>query len=248
MGFENHDTDFSGKRVLVVGGSAGIGNAVAQGFLKRGAEVHVWARKPSAADYAGVPESDLEGIRYHSMDVADFEAVEAWVPPFDGLDVVVCAQGHVIYKRGEFKWKGFRDVVDVNLTANMVIIDKFLPMLEKSKGSAIVVSSTAAYHATVGNPAYNASKAGAVALVRTLGAAYARSGVRVNGLAPGFVPTRMTQVTTDREERAEAMRSRIPMGRFGRPEDMAGVCLFLASPLAAYVTGQTIACDGGLVL
>ncbi len=242
------DTDFSGKRVLVVGGSAGIGNAVAQGFLKRGAEVHVWARKPSAKDYEGVPESDLEGIHYHQMDVSDFEAVENWQAPFDSLDVVVCAQGHVIYKRGEFHWKGFQEVTDVNLTANMVIIDKFLPMLEKTRGSAIVVSSTAAYHATVGNPAYNASKAGAVALVRTLGAAYARSGVRVNGLAPGFVPTRMTEVTTKREDRVDAMKSRIPMGRFGKPEDMAGVCLFLASPLAAYVTGQTIACDGGLVL
>lgn len=185
---QNPDTDFSGKTVLVVGGSAGIGNAVAQAFARRGAEVHVWARKASAEDYAGVEGSDLEGLRYHQMDVTDFEAVEAWEAPFDALDVLVCAQGHVIYRRGEFRTEGFREVVDVNLTSNMAIIGKFLPMLEKTGGSATVVSSTAAYHATVGNPAYNASKAGAVALVRTLAAAYAASGVRVNGWRPASCP------------------------------------------------------------
>ncbi len=242
------DTDFSGKTVLVVGGSAGIGNAAAQAFRARGAEVHVWARKPSAEDYADAPGSDMTGLHYHQVDVSDFDAVEAWAPPFDRLDVLVCCQGHVLYRRAEFQVKGFQEVLDVNLTSNMAIIGRFQPMLETAKGSVIVVSSTAAFHATVGNPAYNASKAGAVALVRTLAQGMATSGVRVNGLAPGFVPTRMTRVTTDREDRAETMRARIPMGRFGQPEEMAGVCLFLASPLASYVTGQTIICDGGLVL
>ena len=108
----------------------------------------------------------------------------------------------------------------------------------------------AAYQATRGNPAYNASKAGAVALVRTLGDAWARGagGIRVNGIAPGLVDTKLTQVTTRHPKRLEAALLAIPMGRLGTPQDMAGVALFLASPLAAYITGQTLIVDGGMVL
>src|SRR5690606_12393862 len=95
---------------------------------------------------------------------------------------------------------------------------------------------------------YNASKTGAVGLTRTLGEAWAREGIRVNGIAPGFVATKMTKVTTDNPERLENAISRIPVGRMGTPADMAGVALFLASPLAAYVVGQTIPVDGGLIL
>ena len=97
-------------------------------------------------------------------------------------------------------------------------------------------------------PAYNASKAGAVGLVRTLGDAWARDGIRVNGIAPGFVATKMTAVTTGDPQRLEAAIRRIPLGRLGTPQDMAGVALFLASPMSAYVVGQTIPVDGGLLL
>ena len=239
------DTDFTGKRVLVVGGSAGIGNAVAQGFLKRGAEVHVWARKPSAKDYEGVPESDLEGIHYHQMDVADFPAVETWEAPFDSLDVVVCAQGHVIYKRGEFKWKGFQEVTDVNLTANMVIIDKFLPMLEKTKGSAIVVSSTAAYHATVGNPAYNASKAGVHMVTKSLAAEWAPKAVRVNAVAPGFIDTPMSHRSMVNADWYASWLKDVPMGRMGKPDEIASAVLFLASDASSLMTGAVLVADGG---
>jgi 3-oxoacyl-[acyl-carrier protein] reductase len=108
-----------------------------------------------------------------------------------------------------------------------------------------VISSTAAYHATRGNPAYNASRAG---LVRALGEAWAAEGIRVNGIAPGLVDTKMTKVTTEHPARLAAALGRIPLKRLGTPRDMAGVALFLASPLAAYVVGQTLQVDGGLIL
>jgi 3-oxoacyl-[acyl-carrier protein] reductase len=240
--------DFSGKTVLVVGGSSGIGNGIAQAFRARGAAVHVWGTRASAADYAGTEGSDLTGLGYSQVDVSDFKAIEDWQAPFTSLDVLVLCQGTVIYKRGEFAMDGFQRVIDINLNSLMACAIRFHDMLTASKGSLITVSSTAAYHSTKGNPAYNASKTGAVGLTRTLADAWAGDGIRVNGIAPGLVDTKLTKVTTDNPERLKASIARIPARRLGTPEDMAGVALFLASPLAAYVVGQTIPVDGGLIL
>ena len=100
----------------------------------------------------------------------------------------------------------------------------------------------------MGNPAYNASKTGAVGLTRTLAQAWAEDGIRVNGIAPGLVDTKMTKVTTANPRRLEGAIERIPLKRLGTPADMAGAALFLASPLSAYVLGQTLVVDGGLIL
>lgn len=240
--------DFTGRRVLVVGGSSGIGNGIARAFLARGAEVDVWGTRATAADYASEPGSELSGLRYAQVDVADEAAVAGVARAFERLDVLVLSQGIVLYRRGEYAMQGFRRVLDVNLSSVMVCCTAFHPRLQASGGSVIVVSSTAAFHATRGNPAYAASKAGAVGLVRTLADAWAGDGIRVNGIAPGFVATKMTQVTTGDPKRLEAALRRIPAGRLGTPQDMAGAALFLASPLAAYVFGHTIPVDGGLLL
>ncbi|UCE32299.1 MAG: SDR family oxidoreductase [Burkholderiales bacterium] len=243
-----HELDFSGRTVLVVGGSSGIGNGIAQAFRAKGAIVYVWGTRASVADYASEPGCDLAGLHYAQVDVSDRAAIEAWHVPFERLDVLVLSQGIVIYGRGEYQIGGFGRVVEVNLNSLMACAMKFRERLALSKGSLIVVSSTAAFHATRGNPAYAASKAGAVGLTRTLGEAWARDGIRVNGIAPGFVATKMTRVTTEHPKRLEATLQRIPLARLGTPSDMAGVALFLASPLAAYVVGQTIPVDGGLLL
>jgi len=239
--------DFAGKTALVVGGSSGIGNASARAFREAGARVHVWGTRESASDY-DAPDSDLTDMHYAQMDVSDFDAVERYKPPFEQLDVLVLSQGKVLYKRQEFATKGFADVVDVNLNSLMVCAGKFQSLLAKANGSLIIISSTAAFHATRGNPAYGASKAGAAGLTKNLAQAWANDGIRVNGIAPGFVPTKMTEVTTQNEQRANATRARIPLGRFGKPEEMASVALFLASDMSSYIVGQTIVVDGGLIL
>jgi 3-oxoacyl-[acyl-carrier protein] reductase len=240
--------DFTGRRVLVVGGSSGIGNGIARAFLERGARVAAWGTRAAAADYADEPGSDLGGLDYAQVDVSSDGAVARAAAAFDALDVLVLSQGIVLYRRGEYAMPGFRQVLDVNLSSVMACCTAFHALLKASRGSAIVVSSTAAFHATRGNPAYAASKAGAVGLVRTLADAWAADGIRVNGIAPGFVATKMTQVTVDHPERLAAALQRIPAGRLGTPRDMAGAALFLASPLAAYVVGHTIPVDGGLLL
>lgn len=242
------DLDFTGKTALVVGGSSGIGNGIAQCFRERGAEVHVWGTRPSAEDYAGLQGSNLEGLTYSQVDVADVDAIERYRPPFEALDVLVLCQGIVAYKRAEFQREGWDKVMAVNLSSLRACAMAFHDALARSKGALIIVSSTAAFHATRGNPAYTASKAGAVALTRTLGEAWAPKGISVNGIAPGFVETKLTRVTTEDPKRRDAALANIPAGRFGTPRDIAGAALFLASPLASYVRGQTLIVDGGLIL
>ena len=172
-----------------------------------------------------------QGLEYSQLDVASPQAIAQFAPSFDKLDVLVLAQGAVIYRRGEFEMDGFRKVLEVNLMSLMACATKFQAMLSASKGSLIIVSSTAAYHSTMGNPAYNASKTGAMGLTRTLGEAWAENGIRVNGIAPGLVDTKMTKATTANPKRLEGALERIPLKRLGTPADMAGAALFLASPL-----------------
>lgn len=241
------DTDFSGARVLVVGGSSGIGNAIAQAFRARGGRVHVWGTRAEAADYSKQDGSDLTGLGYDSVDVSDPKATEKAPPPFpDGLDVLVLSQGTVLYGRKEFERAGWDKVMAVNLDSLMDCARRFKPDLVKAKGSVIIVSSIGGMRAQLGNPAYAASKAGAISLVKTLGRAWASEGVRVNGIAPGMVDTKLTKVTTENPKRLAETLEKIPCGRLGSPAEMAGVALFLASPLSAYICGQTLVVDGGI--
>lgn len=243
-----NELDFTGSNVLVIGGSSGIGNGIARGFLARGATVHVWGTRAAAADYAGEEGSDLTGLGYTQVDVADAEAIAAAPAPFEAIDVLVHSQGTVLYRRKEFEPEGWNKVMAVNVGSVMQISVRFHDQLAAARGSVIVVSSIGAFRATMGNPAYAASKAGAVSLVKTLAQAWAGAGIRVNGIAPSLVDTKMTKVTMDNAERRDRALAKIPLGRFGTVEEMAGVALFLASPLSSYICGQTIVVDGGLTL
>ena len=108
-----------------------------------------------------------------------------------------------------------------------------------------MINSGAAFRTTYGNPAYNASKAGILGLTRALAAAWIGAGIRVNGVAPGLVDAKLTKITTEHPDRLAGSLQTIPSGRLGTPDDIAGAVLFLASPLASYVVGQTILVDGG---
>jgi 3-oxoacyl-[acyl-carrier protein] reductase len=242
------DTDYTGKTVLVVGGSSGIGNGIAHAFVSRGARVHVWGTRANAGDYANVEGSDLVGLGYSFVDVGDPDVIEAAALPFDSLDVLVLCQGTVVYRRGEFEREGWDKVIAVNLSSLMHCCRKFQSQLAATRGSIIIVSSISGYQANRGNPAYAASKAGAVHLTHTLGQAWAPDGIRVNGLAPGLVDTKLTKVTTQNPNRLAGALAAIPARRMGTPADMAGAAIFLASPLASYVNGQTLIVDGGLSL
>ena len=243
-----NELDFTGKTILVVGGSSGIGNGVAHAFHERGGAVHIWGTRPSAADYDGVEGSDITGLTYHYVDVADRARIDQVAAGIPAMDVLVLCQGTVVYKRGEFEPPGWDRVMAVNLDSLMDCSRAFHDKLAAARGSIIIVSSVSGYKSNRGNPAYAASKAGAISLTKTLGEAWARDGIRVNGMAPGLVDTKLTKVTTEHPDRLAGALRGIPVGRMGTPADMAGAILFLASPLAAYVTGQTLIVDGGLSL
>jgi 3-oxoacyl-[acyl-carrier protein] reductase len=127
-----NELDFSGKKVLVVGGSSGIGNGIAQAFRRNGAHVHVCGTRSRAADYSPSDGSRLEGLDYAQLDVSDAKAIDNFRPPFDRLDVLVLAQGAVIYRRGEFEMAGFRRVIEVNLISLMACATRFHTLLSAS--------------------------------------------------------------------------------------------------------------------
>ena len=240
--------DFTGKRVLVIGGSSGIGNGIAHGFRGRGASVTVTGTRPDFGDYLEAEDADFSGLDYRQLDLTDRDAADRLAAELGAVDVLVLSQGTVRYGRQEFTREGWDAVVDINLNSVMDAARAFHPALATAKGAIIIISSVAAFKSTIGTPAYAASKAGAASLTKTLGEAWARDGIRVNGIAPGLVPTKLTSVTTEHPERLEATIKRIPLRRVGTPEDMAGAALFLASPLSGYITGQTLVVDGGLTL
>ena len=243
-----HEIDFSNKTVLAIGGSSGIGNGIARQFRDHGAQVFVSGTRASAQDYADEEGSELDGLHYFQWDVSRDSNVASLQAPFDSLDVLVVSQGIVEYRRAEFQMPTFRKVLDVNLMSVMSSCTKFQPMLAKTHGSIIMLGSGASFFSVMGNPAYSASKGALVTLTKTLAEAWAGDGIRVNGIAPGLIATKITKVTWDHPRRYQDSLDSIPMRRWGTPEDMGGIALFLASPLAAYLTGQMLIADGGMSL
>ena len=237
--------DFSGKNVLVIGGTSGIGNGIAHGFRDHGATVHVTGTRAKADDYAEADGSVMEGLTFHSLDVSDRDAVDAFEWP-EMLDVVILCQGIARYNREEFTRDGWDAVMSVNLDSLLDCANAVRGKLADSGGSLLIVSSIGGYRGLIGNPAYGASKAAAISMVKSLGVAFAAEGIRVNGIAPGYVHTKINDAFLGNEKFRDATIASTPRGRLGLPQDMAGVALFLASPLADYVVGQTISVDGGL--
>ena len=233
--------NFSEKKVLVTGGSNGIGNGIARAFREAGAAVVITGTRGSASDY----ETDLADMTYVQADLGKDEDVASLARNVGQLDVLVNNAGMVVYKRQEFEAETFRRVLEVNLTATLTLSNLLKPGLTATGGSIINIASLTSFFASAGNPAYGASKAGMVQLTKTLAVAWAKNGIRVNAIAPGWIATNMTEVSQSREAVNEEILRRTPMGRWSQPEDIAGVALFLASPLASYTTGETISVDGG---
>jgi 3-oxoacyl-[acyl-carrier protein] reductase len=240
--------DFTGRKVIVAGGSSGIGNGIAQAFRACGAEVTITGTRPPET-YAGEPGSDFAGLSFAQLDIGIDAQVAAFAQAWDGpLHVLVNASGTVAYRRKEFEIETFRRILDVNLTGVFHLCTLFHPKLKDTGGSIVNVTSLAAFNATKNNPAYSASKGGLGILTKTLADHWGRDGVRVNAVAPGFVESKLTKVSRDNPAIYQGSIAKTPLGRWGTPADMAGAALWLASEYASFVTGQSIVVDGGISL
>ena len=234
--------EFKGKRVLVTGGSQGIGLATAQAFQAAGAKVFVTGTRAAAGDYA----DDLSAFTYVQANFSKPGAGKLVAAAVGAIDVLVNNAG--TGRADEYTDEGFRFVVEVNLNAVMELSRELHLVLKESKGAIINIGSLASFLALRETPAYTASKAALLGLTRALADKWAPDGIRVNMVAPGFIRTRMTEIQRTSEEYEKRLLKSIPARRWGEPEEVAEVILFLASPRAPYVTGQSLAIDGGLML
>jgi NAD(P)-dependent dehydrogenase (short-subunit alcohol dehydrogenase family) len=233
----------AGRGAVVTGGTRGIGRAVADRLAADGADV-------------GVLDLDLDRDSPHEgwqADVADAAAVDAAIAEaaerFGGLAILVNNAGFgtakALHRYGDDEWAR---LVGVNLTGAWHAMRAALPHLRASgAGSIVSIAGTTASRPTRGEGPYAAAKAGLVALTKTAAVEFAPE-VRVNAVSPGYIATRLTRAVVEDERLRARVEGRIPLGRIGTVDDVAGVVAFLCGPDAAYLTGQDIVVDGGSIL
>jgi NAD(P)-dependent dehydrogenase (short-subunit alcohol dehydrogenase family) len=236
-----------GHRVLVVGGAGDIGSAISTAFLDAGCEVIATGVDRAALSVSALkPQSNLA---LHVLDVTNDAQIAAFVAEIGRLDTLVNCAG-VLARFKEYEVETFQRVLDVNLTGTFRLCNACRALLAangEAGGGIVNIASMNAYVALPWIPAYCASKAGVVMLTKSLALAWAKDGIRVNALAPGYIETSLN--AEGRKDRAhyERITSRIPQGRWGQPADIAGSAVFLSSPAARYITGTVLAVDGGFL-
>jgi len=237
------------KVVLITGASGGIGKAIAKKFAAAGAEVALNDIAPS--EEALKSFSQEIGAKYFLADVSKLEKVEKMVEEiqkeFGRLDVLVnnagITQDRTLAKMTKEEWQ---KVIDVNLTGVFNCSKAALPLLIQNQGNIISISSLVGQRGNFGQTNYAAAKAGIIGFTKSLAKEVGRLGVRVNAIAPGFIETRLTENLPP--EVTETVKKFTPLGRFGKPEEVANLIFFLASDQANFITGAVVNIDGGLPL
>jgi 3-oxoacyl-[acyl-carrier protein] reductase len=242
--FQGISYDYTGATVLITGGTSGIGLGCAHAYRDAGAEVIVTGRKLAASDY----DTDLANIAYRQVDVADRKALYALAASLPKLDILVNNAGGM--QGNEWEADAFDASLAVNLSSVFHLSSACKDLLAASPfpggASVIGIASMTSYFGFEWTPGYGAAKAGLVQLVKTLGMSWGRLGIRANAVAAGLTRSNLTAPVLDTmQEMVDETLKRQGLKRTGVPADIAAAVLFLTSPAAAWITGQTLPVDGG---
>jgi gluconate 5-dehydrogenase len=242
-----------GKQALVTGGSRGIGLGIARGLAQAGADVVLVARSEEDLATASAELAPLgRRIRTSAFDMADSAGIDAWytalVQEHGGVDILINNAG--MSRRGPAETLTLDDwqtVMDLNLTAVFALSQAFARerIAAKKKGKIVNIASLMSSASRPGTAPYTASKGGVLLLTKALALDWAKHGILVNAIGPGYIETPLTRPLVDDPKFHAWVVDRCPLGRWGTPEDLAAVAVFLASAASDFITGQIIYADGG---
>ncbi len=242
--------DLSGRTAVVTGGGRGLGLGISTALLHAGADVIVFGRSGLPDDLISLASELGRNIHFHALDLADGDAIAATAAQVlaeHTVDILVNNAGtQDRYPAVDFPMEAWDAVIDVNLRAVFQLCQLFgRPMLDRGEGKVVNFASLLSFQGGVNVPAYAASKGAVAQLTKALCNEWSGKGVNVNAVAPGYMATEMNSALLADPVRLEQLSVRIPAGRWGEPEDIGNVVVFLASEAAGYVHGQILAVDGG---
>ena len=240
---KNFQFDFSNKSILIIGGAGGIGHKAAILFSQLGASVTVTCKSRSKLGEFQKFNKD-QNIKIELLDLTNDISIENLEKKITALDILInCAS---LIKGGvEFRIENFSDVVNVNLMGTLRISHTMLPKLAITRGNIINITSMNTRLANSRVPGYASTKAGIDTLTKSMASCWASHNVRVNCIAPGWIEGNTNKILKKDIFDDENLFNRIPLNRFGKPEEVANVIIFLSSDYASYITGTTILVDGG---
>jgi len=241
----------AGRRAVVTGGNRGIGAAIAFGLARAGADIISIYRSPEEPPVAARVRELGRGYTALHADLSLVDDLtmlaDAAIDAHGPVDILVNNAGlQARHPAAAFPLEDWRLLLDTNLTAAFVLCQAFgRPMLERGRGAIVNVASLLSFQGGITVPAYAAAKAGLAGVTRALANEWAAGGVNVNAVAPGYIATELNTALLDDPVRGRQIGERIPAGRWGQPEDVAGAVVFLCSPAAAYIHGHVLVVDGG---
>ncbi|HEY3707309.1 MAG TPA: glucose 1-dehydrogenase [Terracidiphilus sp.] len=246
--------DLSGRVAVVTGGTTGLGHAIALGLAEAGADVVASSRR---AEQVNTVAAEIEALGRRTLrvtsDVLDRSTLQALhdaaIKEFGKVDILVNAAGvthkSATLEESEAEWSR---VIETNLTGTLRACQIFgKTMVNAGYGRIVNIASLTTFVGFFQVAAYSASKAAVGSLTKVLAIELAQSGVNVNAIAPGMFPTELNAKLITGTPRGEELHMRVPMGRFGKAEELQGAAIFLASEASAYVTGEIVAVDGGFL-
>lgn len=238
--------EFNGKNVLITGAAGGIGKAITKKLHELGAHVYISGSNESKLDTLG---QEL-GSNYTKKpcNLSDAKAAAEMINSIDNLDILVCNAGITKDMLSiKMKDEDFDSVLDINLKANFVLNREAIKKMMRARSGRIInISSVVGVSGNPGQSNYCASKAGLIGMTKSLAMEVASRGVTVNAIAPGFIESNMTDALNDNQK--EAIMAKIPQKKLGSGDDIASAVAFLASPMASYITGQTLHVNGGMLM